>query len=275
MTKRLILAFLFAAVAGAPLAAHAQRRSPLEDAPAVRHRIELRTTRFELGAGAGTTVNQTFNHGILANVRLAFHLTDWLAISGTGAFNAVSIPTGFTSELKTAIPAMPMDPLPRDPTQAEVLSAVNKMSTIIGLQGELTPFSGKFSLFGKLFAHYDLYAFGGVGIVNLTRANSNTAGVSECVEHAPRDANGRPTVDSCLLSGMKVGATYGFGLHAYFNDFIGLNTELRDLRFSDNPAGRDVNGDQGADKQDAEFSSHLVFLFGVTVFLPAKAAISD
>ena len=37
-----------------PLAAQAQRKSPLADAPAIRKRFELRSTRLELGAGMAT-----------------------------------------------------------------------------------------------------------------------------------------------------------------------------------------------------------------------------
>ena len=40
-----------------PLAAQAQRKSPLADAPAIRKRFELRSTRFEAGVGAGSTLN--------------------------------------------------------------------------------------------------------------------------------------------------------------------------------------------------------------------------
>ena len=43
-----------------PLAAQAQRKSPLADAPAIRKRFELRSTRLELGVGGGSTVNQDF-----------------------------------------------------------------------------------------------------------------------------------------------------------------------------------------------------------------------
>ena len=47
-----------------PLAAQAQRKSPLADAPAIRKRFELRSTRLELGVGGGSTVNQDFYHTV-------------------------------------------------------------------------------------------------------------------------------------------------------------------------------------------------------------------
>ena len=57
-TSKRTLAILFAVgTVALPLAAQAQRKSPLEDAPAVRKRYELRSFRLEAGAGYGTTIN--------------------------------------------------------------------------------------------------------------------------------------------------------------------------------------------------------------------------
>src|SRR6478609_272236 len=78
-----------------PFAAQAQRKSPLADAPAIRKRFELRQTRFELGVGAGSTVNQDFYHTVLVNVRLAFHVTDWLSIGGFADFGVAQVATGY------------------------------------------------------------------------------------------------------------------------------------------------------------------------------------
>ena len=86
-----------------PIAAQAQRRSPLADAPAIRKRFELRQTRFEVGVGGGTTVNQDFYHTISVNVRLAFHITDWLAIAGFGNFGVAQVATGFQGKLTESL----------------------------------------------------------------------------------------------------------------------------------------------------------------------------
>ena len=88
-----------------PLAAQAQRKSPLRDAPAIRKRFELRSIRFELGAGAGTTINQDFYHTVLINVRLAYHITDWVALGGFGNFGVAQIATGFEGKVVNSLDA--------------------------------------------------------------------------------------------------------------------------------------------------------------------------
>src|ERR1700751_3690259 len=91
--------FAAALVTAAPLAAHAQRKSPLEDAPAIRKRVELRETRFELGVGATETITQDFFHTTLVGPRLAFHLTDWLSLAAMGGFAVANVETGFQSRV--------------------------------------------------------------------------------------------------------------------------------------------------------------------------------
>src|SRR6516225_1140691 len=86
--------FAAAVVTAAPLAAHAQRKSPLEDAPAIRKRVELRETRFEGGVGFGSTLNQDFFHTMLVDLKLGFHLNDWLSIAGVAGFGVANLNTG-------------------------------------------------------------------------------------------------------------------------------------------------------------------------------------
>lgn len=260
MSKRLAVSLIFAATIAAPLAAQAQRRSPLADAPAIRKRLELRSTRFELSAGVGTTVNQAFYHGLMATVRAGFHFTDWLSISGIGAFNVASIGTAFQSRV---VETLPDDNEGRTPSSGEARSAWNKTSMGLGGQVELTPFTGKFSLFGKFFAHYDFYFFGGPIYVNLAAAGSN-----------PADVCGTGDATHCLVSGSKIGATYGVGFHSFFNRFVALNVELRDMLFKDNPAGRDVNGDTRVNDADLTWTPHLMAIVGLTLYLPATPDIT-
>ena len=268
MLKRLALPFLFALTfVAVPTVAHAQRRSPLADAPAIRKRVELRQTRFEVGAGIGSTINQTFYHGLMGSARLGFHITDWLSLSLAGAFNVTSLSTGFHDRLIETLPETP----DRAPSEGEANGAINKPSMIVGGQVELTPFTGKYSLFGKLFAHYDFYLFGGAALVNLDRQTGSQTPV--CAEAAVRDR--------CVVTGMKYGGTFGGGFHSFFNNFVALHVELRDVLIKDNPAGRNVDGDRDpttsedlVGNSDLTWTSHLMATIGLTLYLPSTASIS-
>jgi outer membrane beta-barrel protein len=251
----------FALLLGAPLAAQAQqdqeRRSPLADAPAIRHRVELRDNRFELGVGVGTTIGQDFYHAILVGPKLAFHLTDWLAIGATAQFNLTKdFKTGLTSQLDGSLEAVPEG---RAPSRADALGAMNKIGQVYGAHAELIPFSGKYALFSKLFASYDFYGFGGVGAINFT------ADKAECTT----------ATNSCPVVGLKVGANFGVGMRTYLGDMFALNLEARDILLRNNPAGRDETGDRVANDEDLSWDSNYMVTFNVMVFLPAKARVSD
>lgn len=274
MMKRIALSCLSLAsiVAAYPETAHAQHKSPLADAPAIRKRVELRDKRFELGVAGGSTLNETFYHDILVSGHLAFHITDWLSIGAVGIFGVSSLSTGFNDELNSTLTTPPQG---RAPSPGAAKAGWNKPASILLGQVEWTPFTGKFSLFGKLFAHYDFYIAPGVGLVNLKKANSGsamqtvgTATVGECV-----DRTAEPTVQSCVVTGSAFGGSVAAGFHSFFNDYVALSVELRDIAIKDNPAGRDVNGDQFADKRDLTWTQHWMATLGVSVFFP-KADIS-
>src|SRR4051794_38589970 len=105
MMKRfaILLSALPATMAVLPRTARAElpeRVSPLADAPAVRHRAELREKRFEIGPSVTTTVGQDFYHAIMVGGRLSIHLTDWIAVSAMGAVNVTpNLSTSFNNTL--------------------------------------------------------------------------------------------------------------------------------------------------------------------------------
>ncbi len=257
-TKRFVLAIV-AAILAFPVVADAQeRKSPLAGAPAIRHRLELRDKRFEIGAGMGASLGQDFYHAIFVNARLGFHLTDWLAIAGAVGHNLTpGFETSFHQKLMERLPVM--KGTDRTPTQADALAGMNRIGQIVAVQAEVVPFTGKFMLFSRLFMNYDFYAFGGPGFINFTAATPCPAGGS-----AP----------SCAVTGFKVGANFGVGMHAFIKDYLAINVEVRDLLVRNNPAGRDEGGDGVADDHDLSWDSNYILTVNAMFFLPQKAAIS-
>jgi outer membrane beta-barrel protein len=259
-----------------PIAAQAQRRSPLADAPAIRKRFELRQTRFEVGVGGGTTVNQDFYHTVSVNVRLAFHITDWLAIAGFGNFGVAQVSTGFYGKLNESL----MDPrppaVPREPTAEQATASLQQISSIMGGQLEFTPFTGKWSMFGKLFSAYDFYGFVGPAAITVKTAGS----VPRTCDQTPPPLNENDPLATdrsryyCEVSGLKVGPTFGVGLHTFFGQGVALNVELRDTMAQLNPSGRDVNGDGMADANDLTWTHTFMVGGNLVVFLPFSPKVS-
>src|SRR5262249_34809387 len=147
------LAFFIAlAVTAVPLAAQAQRKSPLADAPAIRKKFELRASRFEVGAGFGTTINQDFYHSLFFNLKAGFHLTDSLSIAAFGSFAVANIATTYQNNVVNSLSDNQQSTI-SEPTKNDAVNSMQKINNMLGAQLELAPFSGKYSLFGKLFAH--------------------------------------------------------------------------------------------------------------------------
>ncbi len=268
MQKR--LAFLIAlSISALPLVAQAQHKSPLADAPAIRKRLELRSSRLEIGAGAGTTINQDFYHSVFVDVKVGFHVTDWLSIAAVGGFALANIDTGFKDSVVGTLPAG--GSTDRAPSQAEAVGSMNKISQMLGAQVEVTPFTGKYSLFGKLFAHYDFYAFVGPGLLNYTATNAGVPTCGDTGAFAAPPAQPPP----CAVTGFKLGVNTGVGVHSFINQFLALNLELRDVVAPNNAAGRDVNGDRRVDNNDLNWGSTFMATLNFVLYLPTVADISN
>jgi outer membrane beta-barrel protein len=257
------------AVTAVPLAAQAQRKSPLADAPAIRKRYELRASRLEIGAGFGSTINQDFYHTMLLNLKLGFHFNDWLAISGFAGFAVANISTTFQSDLLTTLGSTPSTPF--EPTRTDALNSMQKINNILGGQVEFTPFTGKYSLAGWLFANYDFYGFGGAGVITVTPTN---AGIPACTGSNGGDSKVSGSAYYCGVSGSKLAATFGLGLHSYFNHWMALNVELRDMLAKLNPSGRDTNGDLHATTDDLSWTHTFIVSANLVFYLPSTPSIS-
>jgi outer membrane beta-barrel protein len=254
-----------------PLAAQAQRKSPLADAPAIRKKYELRATRLEIGAGFGSTVNQDFYHSMFFNVKAGFHITDWLSISAFAGFTVANLETTFQSDVINSLYTSPQPNHPAsEPTQADAQASLQKIKAIYGAQLELTPFAGKYSLFGKLFAHYDFYGFVGPGLISVA---PNDAGIDPCTS-TNNNALNVPARYYCGTTGTKLGLNFGVGLHSYFTHWMALNVELRDILAQLNPSGRDTNGDLKATTADLTWTHTYMVAANLVFYLPATPKIS-
>jgi len=94
----------------------------------------------------------------------------------------------------------------------------------------------------------NFYAFVGPGVLELTPPRCR----------GPARAPTRETADGCAVTGLKVGANFGVGIHSFINQFVALNLELRDVYAPNNASGRDVNGDRVVDNNDIGWGSTYI-----------------
>jgi len=73
---------------------------------------------------------------------------------------------------------------------------------------------------------------------------------------------------------LKIGGQFGIGAHIYFNEWFGLQFELRDYIVGANPGGLDTNGDRKLDSHDEGAQNNLFFGIGLTFMLPPTARVS-
>ncbi len=269
MQKRLAFLIVALSVFALPLVAQAQHKSPLADAPAIRKRLELRSTRFELGVGGATTIGQDFYHTAFIDVKVGFHITDWLSLAAFGGFAVANIDTGFKDSVVGSLP--PNGDNTRAPAQSVATGSMNKIQQMLGAQLEVTPFTGKYSLFGKLFAHYDFYAFVGPGFINYAATTSSVPTCGDNGAMAQPPAQPAP----CAVTGLKLGLNAGVGFHSFINQFLALNFELRDIISPNNAAGRDVNGDRRVDNNDLTYGNTFVGSLALVLYFPTTADISN
>jgi hypothetical protein len=158
----------------------------------------------------------------------------------------------------------------------------------------LTPMGGKFSLFNALFANYDFYGLVGIGGVILGNPLSSGATSYTVRTDSAGGTSVRNVNDTALtaqndvnlqspapFTGHRIAGVFGIGTHIFFNDFVGLNLELRDYMYKANPGGLDVkttdsnsDGSGVLSEQDEYLVNHLYFGVGLTLMIPPGAKIS-
>jgi len=259
----------------------------------VRHRIELREGRFEVGPSIAFTLNRAVRDSVLFGVKLEYHIWDTFSV-GAEVQGGLSYNTGLANELKDSYEAdgkLSYNDQARkaDPKKKETYweqDQAKRMSDLVmagDIRATWTPIYGRIAVFSKLFVLYDLYLFGGFGMAYTK--NSGDPGEF-----------GNDDVDA-TNEGFRPGLTLpGFGMHIYFNNWVSLGLEVKNIMFEDNETGRDqtrglkqdevdqfasctakggetcsptlVNGD------DRSFQMHWLIGVNVTFFFPMEPSIS-
>ncbi|MGZ3406596.1 MAG: outer membrane beta-barrel domain-containing protein, partial [Polyangia bacterium] len=269
-TRLLPLLVLLALPTLLPETAHADRRNPLEGQPAVRRRLLLRKLRFEVTPQFVTSINQDYKHAFGPGINLQFHLTDWLAIGVQGVYT-LNANTGLEDKVRGALQNVGpynMRPDPQ-PTLQMHDEHVMGIQAVFSAYAQVTPFYGKIAFFSALFVNYDLYVNGGIGFVDYTSKCCTTVNVAGKPGYDPKADD--PNTQNGHFDGLKIGGQIGVGAHIYFNEWFGLQFELRDYIVGANPGGLDTNGDRKLNSGDEGPQNNIFFGVGLTFMLPPTA----
>lgn len=246
-------------LASAASNAWAKKADPLAGKPAVRHRRELRSGRFEFGPTVSSTLGRSYRQAAMVGGKAQFHFTSYLAL-GVEFQYGLNYDTGLVSEIEATYS--------RDQSGFE--ERRNRLSDIQAAGDArlvFTPFSGKLAIFSALFLAYDFYVFGGFGM-GLLKNNTEESTVD--------DAN----------EGFRPGVAWGVGVHLFANNFVAIGLELKDLIFEDNETGGDLTRGLSSDDpaqppfgparaDDKSFTNHFFVGLSATFLLPASIKITD
>jgi outer membrane beta-barrel protein len=274
-TVKLLPLTLLAAAAFSSVA-HADRRNPLTGTPALRNKVEMRKLRFEISPQFLVSINQDYKHSFGVGANLEFYITDWLGIGVQGSY-MFNTNTALENAIRDKLPdgnVTPyMYPGPQ-PTRQIHDQHVLGINALLSAYAQLVPFAGKFALFSSLFFRYDFYVNAGVGMVNFTQDPKCCSYM--IVRHPlPGETVGDPnTEDAGIFAGLKVGGQIGVGMHMFFNEWIGMQLELRDYIVGANQGGGDVNGDRHLTTDDEGVTNNIFFGVGVTLMLPPHAKVT-
>lgn len=300
-----------AALLAAPADAQAAKKGPLEGEPVVRNKLQLRKLRFNVTPVVGMSLSQPFVHKGYVGGRLGFHFTDWIGIRAGFMYGAVSlesqllkdlndprglpvgIPPGSTSDTgqmcDSGAPCRPNSQ--RDnpaPLVHDFRAGLTEATWQSSVDVVFTPFAGKLGIFSAIFTEYDIYIFGGLGLVQYSKfyEDQSTAellglDVSDpnnpqyCVDPSTGAAN-----RECLLNpvaadtGVHVGGSFGAGVHLFITDWVAINSEIQDIVTSNNHTGLNGTVDDippRVDNDDKDVFHNVTLQLGAKFYFPPKA----
>ncbi len=297
-------------------AANTIRKGPLEGEPIVRKKKQLRKFRFQLTPYIGMSLSQPFVHMGYVGARAGFHFADWIGMRagfGYGVINVesallraindggglpVGIAPGQPDNSVSGGPTCPTEPsggapcrpLAESQNPAPLLhdfqAGLTRAQWQSSIDAVFTPFAGKLGLFSAAFTEYDIYIFGGLGLMGWNKHYPDAESTAEQLELNTDPENpmycgaGMAQDPECLLhpvvadSGVKLGFSFGGGVHLFINDFVAVNLEVQDIVTSNNLAGLNTTVDDippVVDRQDADVFHNVTMQVGAKFYIPFKA----
>ncbi len=292
----------------APKDAQARKESVLKGEPIVRKKMQLRKFRFQLTPFVGMSLSQPFVHMGYVGARVGTHFADWIGIRAGFGYGVINLDTKLlkaansSGGLPRGINPGAVDPSAANTTCPENAGApcrpvgdadnpaplrhdfragLTRAQWQASVDAVFTPFAGKLGLFSAIFTEYDIYLFGGLGLVGYNkhykgqRSTAQLKGLgSDCVTNTG-DPDGECQLHPVKAdTGVKVGGSFGAGLNLFLGRWASLNLEVQDIVTRVNLAGlNNTIGDipPRVDKNDRDIFHNVTFQLGATFYMPFKA----
>ncbi len=227
----------------------------VSDAPAVRHRLELRQSRHELSFGLGMTLNDAYTRNVLIRGGYQYHFLDWVGVGLEAAFGA-QVKTALSSAIESSVTNSP-EFRQEFPGKSATIPR-NGLQALLVAKASVVPFSGKLVLFGNYLGYVDMQVTAGGGMALI----KGIGGLSNRTTYA---------------------IAIGGGFRFYPTNYLSVNLEVldymvplvvpenRELAPNDSAAYVFPVGGGGRVPYREHLTQNPAFLVGVSVFLPMVA----
>jgi outer membrane beta-barrel protein len=230
-----------------PGAARAQSKSDAfaGKIPPVSGQLYRKAGRFELTLGGNLSMNDAFYSKYFGSVKVGYHLTEYLSISGqlaTGA--AVRAGSATVCNTQTGCSAA------SGPSLYQVPGHINTMG---GLEVAWSPIYGKLNLAAERVAHFDLSLLAGGDWISYEKVvSSNDAAILAAAGQRPPDTG-------------TLGGHVGLGLRVFFAEWLAARLEFKDYIYAVSVPNWQEGGKARSDVQNQLFTE-----LGVSVFFPLQ-----
>jgi hypothetical protein len=320
-TAKLLILAAVCTAAGvlSPTEAHARKKGVLEGEPVVRKRQELRKFRFQIAPYVAMSLSQPFVHMGYVGGKLTFHFADWIGVRAGFGYGVIKLNSKLLRAindggLPEGVPPGTDDPTIADPPGLEAAddcpangapcrpgaeqdnpapllhdfrAGLTRAEWQSSVDVVFTPFSGKLGIFSAIFTEYDIYLFGGLGLVGFKK-HYDQRSTAEILQLPTGDVGASDYCSGpmgqnseCLLhpvkadAGVKVGGSFGAGLHLFLGaDWVALNFEIQDIVTRNNLAGLNNTVEDVppvVDKRDRDFFHNVTLQIGANFYFPPKA----
>ncbi|NNC04842.1 outer membrane beta-barrel domain-containing protein [Corallococcus exiguus] len=204
----------------------------------------LKKGRFEVSPSASITIRDAFYKKYIFGGTVTYFPMETLGVGLRGGYALNSV--AGSAQICTFTPGEDGDTRGcRAPTKGELDGyAPGQMTLTGGVDVQWAPIYGKLSLLAEKFVHFDMYGVVGASVVQYK-------GPAESL------TDGTPAAGS--KSYLTGGGNVGVGLRFFFNRWMTLRTELRDI----------IYVEKGRDPTPNYLRNQILFELGLSFFFPS------